>query len=194
MQSLAHELMARGIPHHLTREPGGTLLGEMVRPLILDRSGPAPSPRAELLLYEASRAQHVEEVIRPKLAGGAWVISDRFAASSIAFQAGGREIPLAHVEWLNSFATKGLEPDLTVLLDLSVEEARARRQGRTDSNGESEDRIESEADAFHERVRQGFLDQADRDPARWLVLSARETPESLKTTLIAVLKERHWLD
>lgn len=194
MQALSEELKKREQAYYLTREPGGTPLGEALRPLILDRSGPAPSARAELLLYEASRAQHVDEVIRPKLAAKTWVLSDRFSASSIAFQAGGRELPISHVEWLNEFATGGLRPDLTVLLDFSAEEARARRSGRSASGGDQEDRIESEADAFHERVRQGFLDQAEGEKDRWLVLSARETPEQLKEALLTELKGRHWLD
>lgn len=195
MQALSEVLKENGLPFYLTREPGGTPLGEALRPLILNRTGGAQiSPRTELLLYEASRAQHVAEVIQPKLAEKTWVLSDRFTASSIAFQAGGRDLAMSHVEWLNEFATKGLEPDLTVLLDFTVEEARARRLGRLSAAGEQEDRIESEADEFHERVRQGFLKQAEKNPEKWIVLSAREKPETLISALVAELKGRHWLD
>lgn len=194
MTALEAELQRRGLPCHHTREPGGTRLGEEIRPLILRKDGPAPVPRAELLLYEASRAQHVDEVIRPKLAAGTWVVSDRFAASSVAFQAGGRAISEADVVWLNRFATAGLEADLTVLLDLPVELARSRRGGRTTGGGDEEDRIEAEADAFHERVRQSFLSQARAEPTKWLVLSAQLTPAQLLQELLAALKERRWLD
>lgn len=194
MKALSSELEARKIPFHLTREPGGTALGEALRPLITDPKGPSPSPRAELLLYEAGRAQHVEEIIKPKLAQKTWVISDRYAASSIAFQAGGRELAISHVEWLNQFATSGLEADLTVLLDLSVEKARERRVGRLKNDGESEDRIEAEADEFHEKVRLGFLGLARKNTDKWLVLSAELSPEELKSQLLSELRRRHWLD
>lgn len=193
MSALGDELRQRGRSFHQTREPGGTRLGGDIRPLILRKDGPAPVPRAELLLYEADRAQHVDEIIRPKLAAGQWVLSDRFSASSVAFQAGGRAIKEADVVWLNEFATAGLEADLTVLLDLPVELARARRGGRTSDGGEGEDRIESEADTFHERVRQGFLKQAHAAPDRWLVLSAELTPAELLEKLMRELKGRGWL-
>lgn len=193
MQSLEKELSSRAVTFHRTREPGGTSLGASLRPLILSKDGPAPVSRAELLLYEADRAQHVDEIIRPKLASGVWVLSDRYAASSVAFQAGGRAISEADVHWLNRFATGGLEPDLTVLIDLSVDQAQARRQGRASSGGEAEDRIESEAAAFHERVRQSFLSQARADQARWLVLSGENTPAELLRQLLDDLRRRGWL-
>lgn len=189
MKSLQAELGRQGLAFHQTREPGGTPLGEDIRPLILRKGGPTPVPRAELLLYEASRAQHVDEVIRPKLKQGLWVLSDRFAASSIAFQAGGRSIQEADVEWLNHFATDGLEPDLTILMDLSVEDARKRRGHR----GDAEDRMESEADTFHEKVRNSFLQQAKEAPDRWLVLSSLLTPAELLESLLGELRKRRWL-
>lgn len=190
MAALEKEISQRGIQFQRTREPGGTPLGDEIREMILRKNGPAPMARTELLLYEASRAQHVDEVIRPALKSGVWVLSDRFAASSIAFQAGGRAIKLSDVEWLNQFATDGLEADLTVLLDLSVEESRRRRSGRNQKTGESEDRIESEADEFHERVRQGFLMQAQAQPEKWLVLDARQTPEQLFARLLEHLQQK----
>ncbi|MFS4460885.1 dTMP kinase [Bdellovibrio sp. HCB2-146] len=190
MAALEKELQKRQIQFHHTREPGGTRLSEEIRNMILRKEGPAPTSRTELLLYEASRAQHVDEVIAPKLRAGQWVLCDRFTASSVAFQGGGREIKESDVHALNDFATGGLKADLTVLLDLSVEESRRRRQGRGEANGESEDRIESEADSFHEKVRQSFLKQARADEKNWLVLDAKNTPDVLFQQLLQVLSER----
>lgn len=190
MAALEKELQKRQIQFHHTREPGGTRLSEEIRNMILRKEGPAPTSRTELLLYEASRAQHVDEVIAPKLRAGQWVLCDRFTASSVAFQGGGREIKESDVHALNDFATGGLKADLTVLLDLSVEESRRRRQGRGEANGESEDRIESEADSFHEKVRQSFLKQARAEEKTWLVLDAKNTPDVLFQQLLQVLSER----
>lgn len=190
MAALERELERRGMPFQRTREPGGTPLGDEIRQMILRKEGPSPLPRTELLLYEASRAQHVEQVIRPTLAKGVWVLCDRFSASSVAFQSGGREISEQEVVMLNDFATGGLKADLTVLLDLSVEESRRRRQGRGAQSGESEDRIESEADSFHEKVRQSFLKQAREDEKGWLVLNAQETPEVLFQQLLKSLADK----
>ncbi|MNJ98475.1 Thymidylate kinase [compost metagenome] len=190
MKALEGELQKRSVPFVHTREPGGTPLGDEIRNMILRKEGPAPTSRTELLLYEASRAQHVDEVIRPQLEKGIWVLCDRFAASSVAFQGGGREISEADVHTLNNFATGGLKADLTVLLDLSVEESRQRRQGRGAQTGEGEDRIESEADSFHEKVRQSFLKQARDNASSWLVLDAKETPAVLFQQLLKALSER----
>lgn len=190
MAALERELQTRAINFLRTREPGGTPLGDEIRNMILRKEGPAPTPRTELLLYEASRSQHVDQVIRPALNAGTWVLCDRFAASSVAFQSGGRAISEADVVMLNTFATGGLKADVTVLLDLSVEESRRRRQGRGAVTGETEDRIESEADTFHENVRQSFLKQSREDAASWIVLDARETPEVLFKQLLQSLTER----
>lgn len=189
MRMLESELSSQNISFYRTREPGGTPLGDEIRQMILRTEGPAPTSRAELLLYEASRAQHVDQVIRPKLSQGMWVLCDRFTASSVAFQGGGRSISVSEVKMLNEFATESLRADVTVLLDLSVEESRKRRLGRGESTGESEDRIESEADSFHEKVRQSFLEQAASEPD-WLVLDARQTPNELFELLLADLRKR----
>lgn len=177
----------------MTREPGGTVVGDEIREIILKKQAEPPSARTELLLYQASRAQHVDLVIRPALAQKKWVLCDRFSASSIAFQGGGRGISLDQVRWLNDFATNLLKPDLTVLLDLSVEESKKRRSHRENTTDVAEDRIEAEADSFHEKVRQGFLDQAHADPQNWLVLNAALTPDELYSQLIAKLTEKKWL-
>lgn len=174
----------------LTREPGGTALGDELRQIILRREGDTPTPRAELLLYEAIRAQHVEKVIKPKLQNGEWVLCDRFSASSIAFQAGGRQIKEPDVEWLNTFATDSLRPHWTILLDLSYEEAQKRQSQRFQQTAEPPDRMEAEARDFHERVRASFLKQAQNQPESWLVLSAMESPEKLLHLLLQHIKDR----
>lgn len=193
MAALQKELTALQIPFVQTREPGGTPLGDEIRHMILRKEGPAPVSRAELLLYEASRAQHVEQTIKPALSEKKWVLCDRFTASSVAFQGGGRSISEADVVMLNQFATGGLEADLTVLLDLSVEESRRRQAHRTSQTGDGKDRIESEADEFHQKVRDGFLKQAKASVHNWLVLDAKMTPAELFDVLLKELKARKLL-
>lgn len=193
MKSLENHLVQSGIQCLMTREPGGTVLGDQLRTLILQKSAEAPTPRAELLMYEASRAQHVECLIRPALAQKKWVLCDRFSASSVAFQSGGRAIEISQVEWLNTFATSGLEAELTVLLDLPVEESENRRHRRAQATGEDQDRIEMEKQDFHERVRQSFLSQAKANSKKWLVLDARKSPADLSAELIEFLKDKKWL-
>lgn len=193
MSALEKELLSKKLSVVRTREPGGTPLGDEIRNMILRPEGPAPTSRTELLLYEASRAQHVDQVIRPHLQKNYWVLCDRYSASSVAFQAGGRSISIEWVEKLNEFATDSVKPELTVLLDLSVEESRRRRQTRQTVVGSQEDRIESEADAFHERVRKSFLEQAEQNPRHWLILDAGHTPEKLIEELLKHLKELRWV-
>lgn len=187
------ELKNKGISYVRTREPGGTALGEEVRHLILRHSTVPPTPRTELLLYQASRAQHVDLLIRPHLEKGDWVLCDRFTASSLAFQGAARGISYQEVVSLNRFATNGLQPELTVLLDLSVEAAKLRRSGRQAESGEQQDRIEAEADHFHEKVRQSFLQQATMDPGKWLVLDAQAKTQDMFQLLIKKCQEIGWL-
>lgn len=194
MSSLANHLESHQQKYIRTREPGGTPLGDQIRELILAHSfDHAPCARAELLLYEASRAQHVEKVIRPALNNKQWVLCDRYSASSVAFQGGGREISSEDVVWLNQFATTKLHAHLTVLLDLSVEDSQNRRAQRSSVTGQKDDRIESEKNDFHERVRQSFLTQARQAPDQWLVLDATKTQEQLFQELLQTLKGRKWL-
>lgn len=195
MSALASYLDSRQQKYIRTREPGGTPLGDQIRELILSHSGDQhPVARAELLLYEASRAQHVEKIIRPALKNNHWVLCDRFSASSVAFQGGGREISNLDIVWLNEFATTKLHPHLTILLDLSVEASRSRRQQRTQITGQAEDRMESETEAFHQRVRQSFLNQARYGNEDWLVLDATQSQEQLFQELLQALQVRKWVN
>lgn len=168
-----------------TREPGGTTLGERIRDLILDARG-VDDPLAELLLFEAARAHLVETVIRPALERGAVVLCDRFAASSIAYQAYGRGLPRETVERANTIATGGIVPELTVLLDVPVPVGLARRAREGDGN-----HFDREAVAFHERVRKGFLDLAAAAPDQWTVIDAAlpedEVIAAVTATVSAVL-------
>lgn len=189
MAGLRAELRARGLNFIDTREPGGTPLGEKIRQLLLTTEGQPPVPRAEALLYQADRAQNVETLIKPALAAGTWVFSDRHAASSVAFQAGGRAILERDIVWLNEFSTSGLQPDLYILLDLTVEESKRRLSGRP---GEA-DRFELEKSDFHERVRQSYLSLARANPSGWLVLNAADKPEVLQAALLSEIKKRKWL-
>ena len=170
---LALRLKAGGWSVLQLREPGGTPLGEEMRRLLLhpDTVG-ALSVEAELLLFLAARAELVQGVIRPALADGAAVICDRFADSTLAYQGYGRGLDLALIRGLNDFATGGLAPDLTVLLDVAVKEGRARTRG-------DDDAFLREDDAFHDRVRRGYLELAKREPGRWLVLDATGLPHEL---------------
>ena len=157
-----------------TREPGGTDLGLAVRELVLHTDAPV-APRAEALLYAADRAQHVATVVRPALQRGDVVVQDRYLDSSVAYQGAGRVLDADEVRRLSLWAAEGLLPDLTVLLDLDPRVGRARRADRAGF-----DRLEAEADDFHDRVRAGFLALAAAEPARFLVVEAAAAPEAVQ--------------
>ena len=166
IELLASRLVAdRGIEPTITREPGGTELGVSIRQLLLH--GGHVAPRAEALLYAADRAHHIDTKVRPALEHGGVVLQDRFMDSSIAYQGAGRALDANDIESISRWATAGLMPDLTVLLDIEPHLGRTRRGGRG-----TEDRLEREADEFHARVRDHFLRLAERDHERYLVLSA----------------------
>ncbi|WP_412740985.1 dTMP kinase [Krasilnikovia sp. MM14-A1259] len=171
VERLAETLRETGREVVVTREPGATDIGARIRGLVLN-SADAPSPRAEALLYAADRAHHVATVVRPALARGAVVISDRYVDSSLAYQGAGRTLPVQEISWLSSWATGGLKPDLVVLLDVDP----SIGLGRVDTRGLGVDRLESESRAFHDRVRYAFLDLAAADPKRYLVLDAARAP------------------
>lgn len=167
-------LQQRGLTVVQTREPGGTAIGEAIRAIVLDPATAGLAAETELLLMFASRAQLVREVIEPALAAGQWVLCDRFADASHAYQGGGRGQPAARIAELERWACAGVKPDLTLLLDLPVATGRARAAGR----GEV-DRIESEADAFFERVRANYRERAALEPHRFRVIDASEPPDAV---------------
>ena len=188
IENLSVYLKKHGLDFRLTREPGGTPLAEDIRQLLLRTGSEAPVATTELLLYAASRAQHVAKVILPSLERGEWILCDRFTASSVAFQCFARGLSRSDTNWLNEFAIQGVKPSLTILLDLSVEESAARQIHR-----EKKDRMENESKPFHEAVRAGYLAQARENPDSWLVLDARLSKEELQTKLVENLEKRGWL-
>ena len=177
---LEGELVKRGVPFLRTREPGGCALGRQIRPLLLDSSQKV-SGRAELFLFLADRAQHVADTIRPALERGEWVLCDRYADSTIAYQGYGRGMDVEQLQNLNDYATDGLWPDITFLLDLPAEVGLGRALARNGREGltQSEGRFEAEALAFHQRIREGFLARAARWPERFRVLDASCEPDAV---------------
>ncbi|AVZ74449.1 dTMP kinase [Streptomyces lunaelactis] len=181
VDALAEWIRAKGHEVVVTREPGATPIGKRLRSILLDVSSAGLSNRAEALLYAADRAEHVGSVVRPALERGAIVISDRYIDSSVAYQGAGRDLSPTEIARISRWATDGLVPHLTVLLDVSPEAARERFT-------EAPDRLESEPAEFHQRVRAGFLTLAAADPGRYLVVDAGQEPSSVATVV------RHRLD
>ncbi|ULR52499.1 dTMP kinase [Streptomyces deccanensis] len=180
VEALAEWIRAKGHEVVVTREPGATPVGKRLRSILLDVSSAGLSHRAEALLYAADRAEHVDTVVRPALERGAVVISDRYIDSSVAYQGAGRDLSPTEIARISRWATDGLVPHLTVLLDVSPETARERFT-------EAPDRLESEPAEFHERVRAGFLTLAAADAGRYLVVDAGQDPEAVTTVVRARL-------
>ena len=177
---LAERLRAAGKEVLLTREPGGTALAEKIRALVREESDDPPNSRAETLLFIASRAQVVENVIRPALASGTWVLCDRFADSTFAYQGYGRGLDLDELKRINSFATGGLVPDRTILLNVSPEVSAKRMRAREAATNTDADRMEKAGDSFHSRLRQGFLELAAAEPDRFAVIQANGSVEEVE--------------
>ncbi len=184
LELLAARMRAAGVDVVTTREPGGTPVGDRIRALLLDPIHTGMAHMAELLLYEASRAELVAEVIRPALDRGAVVLCDRFADSSTAYQAYGRGLPRAEVLELNRLATGGLVPDRTIVLDVDPRVGLARAAGVA-----AADRLESEELAFHERVREGFLSLAQQEPQRFDVIDASRDAGTVATDVSESLRD-----
>jgi len=178
---LANYLKSLSVKVVLTREPGGTLIGDQIRKILLDPANKALDSRAELLLYAASRAQHLSEVILPALTAGTIVLCDRFSDATLAYQGYGRGLDRDMIRELDRIVTAGIRPDLTVLLDIDAAVGLGRARGRNNSRGlESEARFENEEIAFHERVRRGYLTLAKQEPDRIRVVNASPAPDRIE--------------
>jgi dTMP kinase len=188
MQPLADFLRGEGFTVETTREPGGTEIGDQIRACLHDTANTGMRPVTEVLLYAASRAQLVGEVIRPALSAGKVILSDRYTDSTMAYQGYGRGIALEVLSWLTELATGGLKPDLTILLDIDVAQGLARRQGI----GNEMNRIDLETIEFHNRVRDGYRLLAAAEPERWVVVKAgrplRDVQADLRRIVMARLK------
>ena len=179
LEWFANALRERGVDLLVTREPGGTPLGEKLRELLLHESMHAET---EAMLMFASRREHVEQVIRPALQRGTWVISDRFSDASFAYQGGGRGVPVAKLEQLEQWTHGDLQPDLTLLFDIPIEVARARL-----SNNVSLDKFEREQGEFFDKVRQAYLARVAKNPDRYAVIRAEKSLNEVQQQLLDVL-------
>ena len=168
-----------------TREPGGTLIGDQIREVLLANKNTEMHPRTEILLFQASRAQLVEQVINPRLERGEIVLCDRYADSTIAYQGYGHQMDLVQLQNIVNFATGGLKPDLSLLLDLDVKLGLARRQKDGDVN-----RLDAFKLEFHQRVRAGYHALAAAEPERWVVIDASQTPEKVQQDLRSAILAR----
>lgn len=176
LEQVGHEVL-------LTREPGGTEVGTILRSIVLDNDTGELSPRTEALLYAADKAEHVDRVVLPALAEGRVVLTDRYVDSTLAYQGAGRALESSELEWVARWATSSLRPNLTIVLDIDPEIGHARFEGA--------DRIEAEPLEFHQRVRQHFLDLAAADPAHYLVVPHGGTAEEIHTVIRAAVEP--WL-
>jgi dTMP kinase len=176
----AETLRARGIDLLVTREPGGTPLGEKLREILLHEPMHAET---EALLMFAARREHIEQVIKPALQRGTWVISDRFTDASFAYQGGGRGVPVAKLEQLESWVQGSLQPDLTLLFDIPVEVARERLNKNVAQTNIALDKFEQEKGEFFNKVRNAYLARAKKNPARYAIIRAEKTPAEVKAKL-----------
>jgi dTMP kinase len=183
-KSTQARLLAARMGAVLTREPGGTELGRRIRDLVLRSGAGEPHPRTEALLMAADRAQHVHEVVGPALARGQDVVTDRFSGSTLAYQGYGRGLDVADLDRISGWASDGLEPDVVVLLDVLPPVVRARQHGRR------LDRLEAIGDAFHQRVREGYLALAAADPDRWVVVDGAGSEEDVAAQVWAAVSAR----
>lgn len=182
---LADFLHQKGYEVLTTREPGGTAIGDQVRQVIMSMKNTEMSPRTEILLFCSARAQLVEQVIRPALARGVVVISDRYADSTLAYQGYGHRMDLAILRQILDFATGGLKPDLTLLLDVDVEEGLRRRR----CSGGEWNRLDAYEVEFHKRVRNGYHELAKAEPRRWKMVDANANREMVQSSIRQVVEQ-----
>jgi len=183
---LAEWLQGQGYDVVLTREPGGTDIGDQIRAVLHDPCNNAMDARTEILLYSASRAQHVAQQIQPALAGGQVIVSDRYADSTLAYQGYGRGLDLDTLRKITEFATGGLTPDLTLYLDITPKEGLERRQ----LGGGEWNRLDAEALEFHQRVRSGYLELIEQEPERWVAVDADRAVEKVQAEIRVMVRER----
>jgi dTMP kinase len=190
IERLKRHLIRKGIPCKVTREPGGCPIGEKIRKILLNPDHREMAPLSELLLYEASRAQHVLEVVKPLLKKGMVVLCDRFSDASIAYQGYGRKVDLQWVERLNRLSSQGIKPDVTFLLDCpsDIGLKRALQRNKT-LKKEKEERFEREKIQFHHRVRRGYLSIAKKEPHRVKVIDTREGEEKVFEKIRQIVDE-----
>lgn len=187
LEAILPLLEEKGIPYITTREPGGVDIAEQIRQVILDPDHTSMDAKTELLLYIASRRQHLVERVLPALAAGKVVLMDRFIDSSVAYQGYGRGLSVEDIEWLNQFATDGLKPDLTLYFDLDVEEGLARIA----RNQEREvNRLDLEGLELHYKVRKGYLALAEKEPERIVKIDASQSFETVLADVLTILEKR----
>lgn len=186
---LAEHLQNQGKEIYFTREPGGTSIGDQIRDVLHDVSNTEMNAATEILLYSASRAQLVAQIIKPKLAQGTVVISDRYADSTYAYQGYGRQLDMATLQTITEFATQRLKPDLTIYFDLPIEVGLQRKK-KANQAGEGEyNRMDQLTLEFYQRVRKGYLKMAQDEPGRWLVIDAQQSIENTHQAICNALEE-----
>ncbi|NLN70489.1 MAG: dTMP kinase [Chloroflexi bacterium] len=186
LPALEKFLQGAGYDVIVTREPGGTSVGDQIREILMNLQNGSIIPRTEILLFLAARAQHVDELVCPALAAGKIVLCDRYGDSTLAYQGFGHKTDLNTLKMLIDFSTGGLKPDLTLLLDVPVEMGIARKL----NNSTEWNRLDAYEQAFHERVRQGYFALAEEEPWRWVIIDATEDMESVQKTLRKALLTR----
>jgi dTMP kinase len=182
---LAEALKEKGFDVLLTREPGGSAIGDQIRQILMSLENTSMHPSTEFLLFSASRAQHVREIIKPHLDQGGLVVSDRYYHSSLAYQGYGHGLDLDALGHVTRFATADLTPDLILLLDLPVQDGLIRRREEGDWN-----RLDAYEVEFHQRVREGYLSMAADDPARWLIVDAAAPMDEIQAELQSLVFHR----
>jgi dTMP kinase len=190
MALLAQSLRAAGRAVTTTFEPGGTEVGVAIRKILLDRTVAAPAPMAELLLYFANRAQNVEEVIRPALHQGHIVLCDRFTDSTRAYQGAGRGLDLAVIDELDRIACRGLQPDITLVIDIPLEVSLERARVRNKGSGSRETRMDDQSAAFHQHVREAFHQMVRAEPERFIMIDGDAAVESVQARMQEALAGR----